>query len=66
MNGDGTWRTQCVNQANARPFVVWRVLDGATQYHRSTPARYAPSGRIIRYGCQAARDKARELDANRP
>lgn len=63
MNGDGKCGTQCVNQDSARPFVVWRVLHGATQYHRSTPARYAPGGRIIRYGYQAARDKARQLNA---
>lgn len=63
MNGDGRWRTQCVNPTSSRPFVVWRIEGGVTDYHRSTPTNYAPNGRIIRYGHQAARDKARELNA---
>lgn len=65
MNGDGRWRTQCVNLTSSRPFVVWRITDGATEYHRSTPTNYAPNGRIIRYGYQAARDKVRELNTPR-
>ena len=62
MNGDGRWRTQCIDSASRRPFIVWRVVNGATEYHRSTPTRHARSGRIIRYGYRAARDKARQLN----
>ncbi|WP_342314679.1 hypothetical protein LIX17_25900 (plasmid) [Mycobacterium avium subsp. hominissuis] len=65
MNGDGRWRTQCVNPTSSRPFVVWRIDGGITEYHRSAPTNYAPNGRIIRYGYQAARDKVRELNAPR-
>ncbi|MGJ6127429.1 hypothetical protein QN239_33150 [Mycolicibacterium sp. Y3] len=63
MNGDHRWRTLCVNPTSSRPFLVWRIRNGATEYHRSAPTNYAPNGRIIRYGYQAARDKARELNA---
>lgn len=62
MNGDGRWRIQCVNPTSSRPFVVWRIAGGVTEYHRSTPTNYAPNGRIVRYRHQAARDKVRELN----
>lgn len=62
MNGDSRWRTQCVDPTSSRPFVVWRIVNGVTAYHRSAPTNYAPNGRIVRYGYQAARDKARELN----
>lgn len=62
MDGDGRWRTQCVDSEGDRPYVVWRVIDGATEYHRSEPTNYAPNGRIIRYGYAAGLAKARELN----
>lgn len=62
MQGDGKWRTQCVGDG-ARPFVVWRVVDGKTEYHRTEPCNFGPCGRIIRYTYEAAHKKAQELNA---
>ena len=61
MEGDGKWRTQCVGDGQ-RPYVVWRLVGGTTEYHRGAPASDEPLGRIIRYGFEAARNKARELN----
>lgn len=53
MTGDGKWRTMCVNDG-PRPFLLWRVIDGATEYYGAS--------RVILYGYTGARRKARELN----
>lgn len=62
MNGDGKWRTRNVGDG-PRPFVIWRIIDGRTEYDRSAACHYAPQGRIVRYGYESAHRKARELNA---
>lgn len=61
MEGDGKWRTQCVGDGQ-RPFVVWRLVDGITEYQRAEASSDEPMGRIVRYGYDAAHRKARELN----
>lgn len=61
MEGDGKWRTQCVGDGQ-RPFVVWRLVGGRTEYHRAEAISGEPMGRIIRYSFDAAHRKARELN----
>lgn len=40
-----------------RPFVIWRVVNGSTEYH-------AARDRVVKYGYTGARQKARELNGN--
>lgn len=61
MEGDGKWRTQCVGDGQ-RPFVVWRLVDGITEYQRAEASSDEPMGRIVRYGYDAPHRKARELN----
>lgn len=53
MTGDGKWRTMCVSDGT-RPFVLWRVIEGAAEYFGGT--------QVTRYGYTGARRKARELN----
>lgn len=63
MNGDGKWRAMNVGGERPKPYILFRVVDGQTEYHRTTPCNYAPVGRTIHYGYEAARRKCRTLNA---
>lgn len=56
MDGDGMWRTQCVGDG-PRPFVVWRIVNGQTEYYRTAPCNYGPRGRIMRLSYDSARKR---------
>lgn len=63
MEGDGKWRTQSVGDG-PRPFVVWRIVNGHTEYHRTASCNYGPRGRIVRLSYESALKKAQQLNGS--